>query len=59
MSTKVRTCPKCFRLMWIRDEEIEYLDENAFRVKCPHCQESVRFTLVTEGSVSAGPKMGH
>ena len=59
MTTQVRTCPKCSKLMWVKEEDIEHLDEETFRVNCPHCSESVRFKLVTEGSNAAGPKMGH
>lgn len=55
----VRTCPKCGLLMWLKDDDIEHPDRNTMRVKCPHCCETVRFTLVTEGSNAAGPKMGH
>jgi endogenous inhibitor of DNA gyrase (YacG/DUF329 family) len=57
--TKVRTCPKCEKLIWLKDGDFEVLDENTWRTKCPHCQETVRFKLVTEGSNAAGPKMGH
>lgn len=59
MATKVRTCPKCFQLMWVKDEDIEHPDENTIRLKCPQCQEIVRFKLVSEGANAAGPKMGH
>jgi hypothetical protein len=45
--------------MWVKDEAIEYPDENTMRVKCPHCQETVRFKLVTQGENAAGPQMGH
>ncbi len=45
--------------MWLKDEDIEYPDGNTMRIKCPHCSETVRFILVTEGSNAAGPKMGH
>ena len=43
----------------MKDEDIELLDENTIRTKCPHCSELVRFKLVTQGSNAAGPKMGH
>lgn len=56
---QVRTCPKCNLLMWLKDEEIEYLDEDTIRVRCPHCQQLSRFKLVTMGANAAGPKMGH
>lgn len=59
MGTFVRTCPKCFKLMWVKEEDIEYPDVDTMRYKCPHCQEAVRFKLVTEGTNAAGPKMGH
>jgi Zn finger protein HypA/HybF involved in hydrogenase expression len=57
--TNVRTCTNCGLLMWVKDEDIEVLDENTVRVKCPHCHELVRLKLVTQGSNAAGPKMGH
>jgi endogenous inhibitor of DNA gyrase (YacG/DUF329 family) len=57
--TTVRTCPKCGKLIWLKEEEIERLDEDTIRMKCPHCQALVRFKLVMQGSNAAGPKMGH
>jgi len=45
--------------MWVKEEEIEQQDENTIRLKCPHCHETVRFKLVSEGSNATGPKMGH
>ena len=57
--TTVKTCPKCAQLIWLKENEIERLDEDTIRMKCPHCQEPVRFKLVTLGSNAAGPKMGH
>ena len=57
--TRTRTCPKCGQLIWMKDADIELLDENTIRTKCPHCGELVRFKLVTQGSNAAGPKMGH
>jgi len=59
MSTQVRSCPKCFQLMWLKPEQYEPLDERTVRTKCPHCGAAVRFKLVTEGSTATGPKMGH
>ncbi len=59
MSTQVRSCPKCFHLMWLRDEQYELEDEVTIRAKCPHCGSTVRFKLVTQGANAAGPKMGH
>jgi hypothetical protein len=45
--------------MWPKEEDIEYPDEDTIRFKCPHCQQTVRFKLVSEGSNATGPKMGH
>lgn len=59
MSTQVRTCPKCFQLMWLRTDEYEMLDAETVRAKCPHCQNLARFKLVTTGPNALGPKMGH
>lgn len=59
MPTQVRSCPKCFQLMWLRENDYELLDEEAVRAKCPHCGSTVRFKLVSEGANAAGPKMGH
>lgn len=59
MSTQVRTCPKCFQLMWLRADEYEILDAETVRGKCPHCGNVARFKLVTTGSNALGPKMGH
>lgn len=59
MSTKVRACPKCFKLMWVKDTDIQQVDDHTIRLTCPHCSETVTFKLVTEGSNATGPKMGH
>jgi RNase P subunit RPR2 len=59
MSTQVRSCQKCFQLMWLKADQYELLDEGTIRAKCPHCGTLVRFKLVTEGSNATGPKMGH
>ena len=59
MVTQVRQCPKCFKLMWVKGDDIEQPDEHTIRYKCPHCSETVRFKLVTEGNNADGPKMGH
>lgn len=59
MATQVRSCPKCFRLMWLKDDQVEVLDENTVRTTCPHCQSTVRFSLVSQGANAIGPKMGH
>ncbi len=45
--------------MWVKEEEIEHIDENTIRMKCPHCQQYSKFALVTQGPTAAGPKMGH
>jgi len=57
--TTVRSCPRCFQLMWVKDGEVEVLDETTIRMKCPHCHELVRLKLVSQGSNATGPKMGH
>lgn len=57
--TKVRRCPRCFQLMWVRDDDLEYLDDETIRLKCPQCHELVRLKLVVEGERAGGPKMGH
>lgn len=59
MSTKVRTCPRCSLLMWLKEEDIVYPDENTMSVTCPHCRQKVTLKLVVEGANAAGPKMGH
>jgi RNase P subunit RPR2 len=59
MSTQVRSCPKCFQLMWLTANQYEAVDEGTVRTKCPHCGSTVRFRLVTEGATATGPKMGH
>ncbi len=59
MATQVRTCTKCFQLMWLKRNEYEMVDEETMRAKCPHCGSTVRFSLVSEGANATGPKMGH
>ena len=59
MSTQVRSCPKCFQLMWLRPDQYESVDTTTVRVQCPHCHATVRFSLVSEGANATGPKMGH
>ena len=59
MSTQVRSCPKCFQLMWLKSSEFELLDDETVRATCPHCRAVVRFRLVSEGANATGPKMGH
>ena len=57
--TNVRGCPKCFLLMWLKNDHLEYVDENTVRATCPHCHQLVRAKLVTQGAYAAGAKMGH
>lgn len=59
MTTQVRSCPTCFQLMWLKEDQYEWLDEETIRTKCPHCGATVRFKLVSAGANAAGPKMGH
>ena len=59
MSTQVRSCPKCFQLMWLKPDQYELVDATTVRVQCPHCSSTVRFGLITEGANATGPKMGH
>ena len=59
MSTQVRSCPKCFQLMWLKADQYEIVDEETIRAKCPHCGSLARFPLVTTGPNALGPKMGH
>ncbi|MGQ0810197.1 MAG: hypothetical protein ACT4OO_03115 [Nitrospiraceae bacterium] len=59
MATQVRSCPKCFQLMWLKEEQFVQLNENTIRAICPHCHQAVQFKLVSQGDNAAGPKMGH
>jgi len=59
MATQVRRCPKCFQLMWLKDDQYDRLDEATIRGRCPHCGSTVRFELISEGANATGPKMGH
>jgi RNase P subunit RPR2 len=59
MATQVRSCPKCFQLMWLTHNQYEPVDHETVRAKCPHCGSAVRFKLVSEGANATGPKMGH
>ena len=59
MPMLVRKCPKCGLLFWIKEEAIEYPDENTMKVICNHCQQTLRIPLVTQGSNAGAPKMGH
>ena len=53
MTTQVRSCPKCFQLMWLTENDYELLDEATIRAKCPHCGSTVRFTLRKPKSISS------
>lgn len=59
MGTEVRACRYCGKLMWVRDDQIEQVDENTVRITCPHCSKVVRFALMSQGPNADGPKMGH
>jgi len=45
--------------MWIKEDQVEILDEDTIRAQCPQCGATSRFKLVTQGANSSGPKMGH
>jgi transposase-like protein len=55
MPLPVKACPYCSKLMWVRDESVEWIDENTVRFRCPHCQSLVRRNLVEQGANAAGP----
>ncbi len=59
MSMLVRKCPKCSKLFWKKEDEIEYADENTLKVVCNHCQQTLRIPLITQGANAGAPKMGH
>ena len=59
MPMLVRKCPKCEKLFWIKEQDIEYSDRNTLRVICTHCRQVLRIPLVTEGANAGAPKMGH
>ncbi len=59
MSMFVRKCPKCQKLFWKKEEEIEYADENTWKVVCNHCHQVLRIPLITHGANAGAPKMGH
>ena len=50
-----RPCPYCDKLMWVKDESIEWVDESTIRFRCPHCQSLVRRRLVELGANATGP----
>ena len=53
MSMLVRKCPKCSKLFWKKEEEVEYADENTLKVVCNHCQQVLRIPLITKGPMLA------
>ncbi len=55
MPLPVKPCPYCGKLMWVKDESVEWLDEKTFRFPCPHCHALVRRTLVVFGENACGP----
>jgi hypothetical protein len=57
--TQVKSCPRCAQLMWLKEDQIEVLDEYTVRARCPHCRELVRIRLTAQGANATGPKMGH
>lgn len=59
MPMLVRKCPKCEKLFWIKEQEIDRSNENTLLVSCNHCQQVLRIPLVTEGANAGAPKMGH
>ena len=59
MPKLVKKCPKCEKLTWIDAQDIEYPDENTWRVICQHCHQVLRIPLITEGANAGAPKMGH
>ena len=59
MSMLVRKCPKCSKLFWKKEEEVEYADENTLKVTCNHCHQVLRIPLITQGANAGAPKMGH
>lgn len=59
MSMLVRKCPKCSKLFWKKEEEVEYADENTLKITCNHCHQVLRIPLITQGANAGAPKMGH
>jgi len=55
MPLPVRPCPYCSKLMWVKDEAVEWLDADTIRFYCPHCKALVRRTLVEAGANATGP----
>ncbi|TLY37726.1 MAG: hypothetical protein E6K60_03675 [Nitrospirae bacterium] len=55
MPLPVSGCPYCGKLMWVKDEAIEWLDPQTIRFPCPHCHALVRRKMVNVGATAAGP----
>jgi hypothetical protein len=55
MPLPVKPCPYCEKLMWVKDEVIEWLDETTMRFPCPHCHVLVRRKLIDFGDNACGP----
>lgn len=55
----VRKCPKCEKLFWIKEQDIDRSNTDVLRVTCTHCRQVLRIPLVTEGANAGAPKMGH
>jgi hypothetical protein len=55
MTVTVKPCPYCEKLMWVKEESIEWLDETTFRFPCPHCHAVVRRKLIAFGENACGP----
>ena len=55
MPLPVKPCPYCGKLMWVKDESIEWLDTETIRFPCPHCKALVRRKMVDLGANAAGP----
>jgi len=59
MPMLVRKCPKCEKLFWVQEQDIDRSNRDTLRVTCTHCQQVLRIPLVTEGANAGAPKMGH
>ena len=55
MPIPVKPCPYCSKLMWVRDDSIEWVNEDTIRFPCPHCHALVRRKMVETGDTAAGP----
>src|SRR5205823_4419261 len=52
MPLPVSGCPYCGKLMWVKDEAIEWLDPQTIRFPCPHCHALVRRMLALYPTLS-------